>query len=393
MSGYHSAAGVREQGRRWPPRFAVVGAGNGGHAMAAHLAAQGASVALYNRTAGKLETLVRIGRLRATGAIEAALPVVPWEAPGPRGEGVIYVTDRIEAAARADVLMITVPATGHAEMAQLLAPHVREGQLVVLNPGRTLGAIEVETVFGQAFDYARPGPTVAEAQSLLYAARVMEPGHVHVFSIKKRVPLAAIPAWRTEAVLEAITPVFPQFVPAESVLHTSLDNIGAIFHPAPVILNLGRVEGGESFDHYHQGITPSVAGILEAADAERLAVARALGVNLPSARQWLELSYGCTGDDLYQALQRNEGYAGIKAPLSTDTRYLWEDVPTGLVPLASLGEIAWVPTPTLHSLIHLASLAHGTDYYRRGRTLSRLGLDGIDLGMLQEYVLEGRRAA
>lgn len=386
--------------------------------MAAHLASQGWDVVLYNRSPGRLRELLEHGALAVSGAVDVRVPVGVYTHgggghPEPDGEparvsssrvvgagavsggggraGTVWVTGSLGEAARARVLMVTVPATGHADLGHGLAPHVREDQVLVLNPGRTLGALEMERALRAGG--CRELPVVAEAQSLLYAARVVGPGHVHIFSIKQRVPLAALPAWQTPRVLALLREAFPQFVAAETVLHTSLDNIGAIFHPAPVLLNLARVEGGEPFDHYHQGITPAVARVLEALDGERLSVAAALGIGLPTAREWLREAYGVDGPDLYRALQENRAYRGIRAPTDLDTRYLWEDVPTGLVPLASLGELAGVPTPTMRSLIHLASLVHGVDYFRHGRTLGRMGLGGLAVADLLDYVRERREAA
>jgi glycerol-3-phosphate dehydrogenase len=48
------------------------------------------------------------------------------------------------------------------------------------------------------------------------------------------------------------------------------------------------------------------------------------------------------------------------------------DIPMSLVPMASLGEMLGVPTPTIKSLIHLASVIHGRDYWAEGRTAERL---------------------
>ena len=58
-----------------------------------------------------------------------------------------------------------------------------------------------------------------------------------IFRIKEAVPLAALPATRTEQVLEAINPAYPQFIDGVNVLHTGLNNMGAIFHPALTLLN------------------------------------------------------------------------------------------------------------------------------------------------------------
>ncbi|MEW6399316.1 MAG: NAD/NADP octopine/nopaline dehydrogenase family protein [Bacillota bacterium] len=407
----------------WVP-FAVLGAGNGGQAMAAHLASQGWDVVLYNRSPDRVRELLERGVLTVSGAVDGRIPVRPCARPdggrgsrlgvapgsepgrvwssrmkgagmsaagGRPGTGTVWLTGSPAEAARARVLMLTVPATGHADLGRGLAPYVREDQVLVLNPGRTLGALEMECVLRAGG--CRELPVVAEAQTLLYAARVAGPGHVHIFSIKQRVPLAALPAWQTPRVLALLREAFPQFVGAETVLHTSLDNIGAVFHPAPVLLNLARVEAGDPFDHYHQGITPAVARVLEALDGERLGVAAALGIALPTAREWLHQAYGAHGPDLYRALQDNRAYRGIRAPDGLDTRYVWEDVPTGLVPLVSLGEFAGVPTPTMRSLVHLASLVHGVDYFHHGRTLARMGLDGMGVADLLNYVREGREAA
>jgi len=69
-------------------------------------------------------------------------------------------------------------------------------------------------------------------------------------------------------------------------MKTSLDNIGAIFHPAVTVLNAGRIESTNGdFDYYTEGITPSVAMILEKIDQERVCVAEGLGFRAMSARR------------------------------------------------------------------------------------------------------------
>ncbi len=37
---------------------------------------------------------------------------------------------------------------------------------------------------------------------------------------------------------------YPQFKKANDVIETSINNYGAIFHPAPTILNSGHIERG-----------------------------------------------------------------------------------------------------------------------------------------------------
>jgi opine dehydrogenase len=51
--------------------------------------------------------------------------------------------------------------------------------------------------------------------------------------------------------------------------------------------------------------------------------------------------------------------------------------------MASLGEMLGVPTPTIKSLIHLASVIHGRDYWAEGRTVERLGIAGMSVRELR----------
>jgi opine dehydrogenase len=183
-------------------------------------------------------------------------------------------------------------------------------------------------------------------------------------------------------------------VPGDNVMKTSMDNIGAIFHPAVTVLNSARIESTRGdFEYYLEGITPSVARVLERVDAERVAVGEAMGFQCLTARQWLYMAYDAAGSTLYDAINANPGYAGIKAPRTLDTRYLSEDVPMSLVPIASLGELLGVPTEAIRHIIGLASLLHQRDYWAEGRTVERLGLAGMSVKEIRRFVLEGEGAA
>lgn len=132
-----------------------------------------------------------------------------------------------------------------------------------------------------------------------------------------------------------------------------------------------------------------VAHILEAVDRERVTVASALGIRGQTALEWLETAYAATGENLFEAIQANPGYRGVKAPRTLNHRYIFEDVPMSLVPIAELGARFGVSTRAIDSLIRLASILHRTDYRSRGRTLDKLGLDKLSLSEITRYVEEG----
>jgi len=361
-------------------RYTVIGAGHGGKAMAAHLALMGFPVTLYNRTADNIAVI------KARGGIE----LESYEG-GPRGFGqlALVTSDMREALDGADVAMVVVPSTAHADIAQAAAPCLRDGQIVVLNPGRTGGSFEFAHALKKSGCTA--DVVVSEAETLIYASRTEGPAQSRIFRIKESVPVAALPATRTPQVLEALAPAYPQFIDGTSVLHTGLNNMGAIFHPALTLLNAGRIESTQGeFQFYIDGVTPTVARVLEVLDRERVTVASAIGIRARTGLEWLKMAYDATGADLHEAIHNQPGYYGIQAPPTLNHRYITEDVPMSLVPIAALGQRYGVSVRGMDSIIRLACIIHRTDYWRRGRTLDRLGIDELSVSELTQYAMEGK---
>jgi opine dehydrogenase len=257
-----------------------------------------------------------------------------------------------------------------------------------LNPGRTGGALEFRRILNQMG--CAGDVIVAETGTFIFASRSTGPAQARIFRRKNAIPLAALPAIHTNQVLELVHDAFPQFIPAVNVLLTSLDNMGAIFHPALTLLNAGWIERTlGDFEFYADGVTPSTARVLEVLDRERVTVASALGVRARPALTWLKDAYSAEGETLYEAIQANPGYQGIKAPRNLRHRYLSEDVPFSLVPLASLGAQFGVETWATQAMIRLACLVNGTNYFERGRTVEDMGLKGLRVSEVQQHVQLG----
>jgi opine dehydrogenase len=360
-------------------RFTVIGAGHGGKAMAAHLALLGFPTVLFNRSAE------RIAAIRELGGID--LESYPG---GPTGFAkLVFATSNIgEAITDANVIMVVVPSSAHADIAKACAQHIKDGQTIILHPGRTCGAIEFAKILRD--EGCLSDVTIAEAETFIYASRSDGPAQAHIFRIKEAVPLAALPAVRTKQVLDTIHEAYPQFIDGVNVLQTGLNNMGAIFHPALTLLNAGWIEATHGdFQFYIDGVTPSVARVLEALDRERVTVASSLGIRARTAVEWLKLAYDSEGEDLRDAIQNQQGYYGIKAPATLSHRYIFEDVPMSLVPIASLGQTYGVSVRAMDSIIRMACIVHRTDYWRRGRTLDKLGIAQLSVTELTHYVNEG----
>ncbi|MDT8900208.1 NAD/NADP octopine/nopaline dehydrogenase family protein [Anaeroselena agilis] len=355
-------------------KFAVIGAGNGGLAFAGCLALRGAFVRIHDNNPALMADLAAKGTIEVTDCGQSSLASIGEVCPG-LGTAV----------AGADIIFVVTPADTHRAIATAMAPYIGQGATVLLHPGRTGGALEVKNIFNTLIPGRRV--IVGEAQTLLFACRRYPPNKVAIMGTKRRVAIATLPRNAAHGVINTLKPFFPQFAAAENILETSLGNIGAIFHPAPTVLNAARIETSPvPFRYYIDGISPSVAKILELIDAERVLVAEKLGKRVPSALEWLRQAYGISASSLHEAIQKNPAYQELIAPKTIDVRYLDEDVPTGLVPLAALAGLCGVPAPFMNAIIGLAGVIRGKDYRRTGRSLERLGLANMSADDIQAMV-------
>jgi len=365
-----------------PVRVSVLGAGNGGCATAADLMGRGFPCTLFDLPEfdAVLAPIREAGVLRLTGALGDRT------VPAPE-----ITTDVREAVEGADLLVIAVPAFAQDAFARACAPFMRPTQIVVLTPGSTGGAL----AFAQALrrEGAAEEVVIAETLSLPYACRKVEPNHVHIGGVKRNLPVAAFPAIQTPRVLSELETIFPgALVAAAHVLETSLNNPNAMAHPVPALLNAGWIETtGGDFRFYTDGVSPSVARAMDALDRDRLSLMASLGLEAVPAIEWDRRLYGLVGATTYELNRDSWVHREIRAPEGLRSRYLTEDVPFGLVPIASIARQLGVETPVIDLFIDLASMLLDEDLRAAGRTADSLGLGGLDASGMVEFVTTGRR--
>lgn len=356
-------------------KISVIGAGNGGQSIAGYLALQGYETSLYDIDEEKMVCLKALGGVELTGRIEGF------------GKIDCITTDIEEAVKGAEIIMVTTVANAHAAVAESIAPYVEDGQVVILNPGRTCGGL----VFKQTL--AKCGCSkryyLGEAQTLVYACRVIDNGKVNIIGIKDEVLLAGLPASDTDYILSKINPIYPCFIKADNVLRTSLENIGAMFHPCVCLFNAATIERHDEF-WFYRDMTEQVANFIEKFDEERLAVGKAYGVELLSVREWIKFAYKDTeGDTLCERMKNNPAYHDIKAPGTIFTRQLTEDIPTGVLPIMELGKAAGVEVPLLSSMVSIIEALLCIDLHTKGRSLKNLGLEGKSKQEILNFVTNG----
>ena len=213
---------------------------------------------------------------------------------------------------------------------------------------------------------------MAETQTIIYTCRRNDRNTVSIYALKEGVPLATADSSKAQQVINALPEcIRGYFVAADSDVETSLGNVGMVLHCAPVLMNIGWIESKTvEFKYYYEGISPSIAKVLEKIDAERVAVANAMGAEMETLMGWLIRTYHTHGSNLFECLQNNESYRDIDAPVTIYHRYIEEDVPNGLVPLEAAGKKYGVETPTTSLIIDLANAVMQKDYRQTGRKCS-----------------------
>lgn len=356
-------------------KISVIGAGNGGQAIAGYLSIKGYEVSLYDRNQQKIEELKKVGGISLQGKIS--------------GYGKInhFTTNIEEVVYDADILMITTVANAHQDIAEKIAPYIKDGQIIILNPGRTCGAL----VFKQALKRTNCNKRyyLGEAQTLVYACRIIKPGIVNIIGVKDEVLLSALPACDTDYILSKVNDFYPCFMKADNVLRTSLENIGAIFHPCVCLFNAATIERQNEF-WFYRDMTTQVARFIEKFDAERIAVGKAYGIDLLNVTEWIKFAYNDTeGDNLCERMKNNPAYYDIKAPGTIFTRQLTEDIPTGVLPIMELGKAVGVKTPLLESMVVIIENLLDADFHTDGRSMINLGLEGMNKDEIINYINNG----
>ncbi len=355
-------------------KWAIVGGGNGGQSMAGHLGVLGKSVKLFDVMQKTVDAINELGGVEVSGAVN--------------GFGTVELasTNIEEVIKGRDIVVIVLPSLYHESIARKCAPYLEDNQVVVLHPSASFAALEFKKVLEE--EGCTKNITIAETCTLLYACRTTKPGFAEIYGVKNMVTVAALPATENDKVLEILNTAFKEFKPAKNVLQSSLENINAMVHPGPTILNTSKIEGPESFLYYLDGVTPSIAEYIDKMDEERLAIAKELELELPTLKELYIQMYDGKGNNLYEIINSVEAYKGVKGQKSLRTRYLLEDIPNSLQPIASLGKKVGVKTDRMDAIINMCKLMLDGEFIE-GRSVESLGIDKLTKEELLEYVNNG----
>jgi opine dehydrogenase len=344
-------------------RLGILGAGAVALAHAALAAARGHDVALWSPSGQSLPP-PGVFSLMATGALEGSYRV--------RSASLADTIDGAQA------IIISLPAYGHVQVMQAAALHVAPAQPVFVMPSLSLGGLLLARLLharGVQVPLVSVGTTVATARRLESPSGGAA---VRLLSVRTRLDLAATPARATDAMRALASALFGDcFVPQSDALAIALSNVNPISHVPLALANLSRIEAAEAWTQYDR-MTGSTARMIEALDAERLAVARSFGLAVRSIHEHFHHSFGvpiASLDAQSRAVHASRG--SVAGPTSLSTRYLTEDVPYGLAFIAWLGRGNGVAVPVTDGCVALASAALGRDLAAENTLLALAGLKNL----------------
>lgn len=361
-------------------KITVIGCGNGAFATAADLSYRGYEVTLY----------VQASHKKNFDAIRESETIV-CQGKGPVGPVKIHeVTHDVEVAMRnPDLIIPVLPSYAHEDIAITIAPYVKNGTVIFLSPGSTGGAL----VFAKVLrDFGKLKKVkLAEVHTLPYTARKIGEDGINISLITKIMYFAAFPAKNNQEIYDLIHPIYPNIKLMKDCLETGLNNGNGTTHPAPVVLNAGKIEYYGKHYHYKEGITPAVGQVVQLIDDERKAICRALGYDEIDIKDRLfKMGYCPKKDTVYECIQGSTDiFLPLEGPNDLNSRYLIEDAPFTLVCMADVAGLVGVKTPLMKSVVNLAGALKGEDYWKIGRTLEKIGLAGMNIDQVKNYLYNG----
>lgn len=303
--------------------------------------------------------------------------------------GIEVMTDLATAIGAAEVIVFMTPQTAYEEILSTSADRLRDDQIVLLCPGGLGGALLISRIAAQA---GARNLLVAQTSAMPLGGRAAGQNALRIASKKRTLPVGVFPASRTQELLTRLAADFPQLIANANVIETGFAGAAMGLHPIPMIMNAARIEtdGPYVYDSYE--ITPSIARVIDAVDAERQQILKALGAEVTSFSDILKQSYGVPGSTFYEVVHNVPGYKQVKSPPDLLYRYLSEDIPTQLVPAVALARSLGVATPMLDATVTYTNAMHGRDYWQSGWNLEKLGLGGLDAAGITTMLSQGLNA-
>ena len=355
-------------------KVAVLGSGNGAHAVAFEWGKAGHDIYMFDfeQFPKNIAAINHAGGITAEGEMEGF-------------QKVAYAGhDMSKVLTDAELIFAVGPAYSTEPFGKACKPYVKPGQLYVICPSSCAGSIAFKNALG--LDITDESVIIAETSTLPYAVRIIGDAKIAVYNrLKGGYFLAALPCKYNQKVFDLLVKVHDQMELAENVLKTTLQNANPVIHPAVSLLNVALIERTKGdFLFYEEGVTAAVGRLIKAVDEERIEIGKKLGIAvIPDPILGMEQGY--MAEESYDiGYSKAPGFKGIKAQPQLDYRYFNEDAGFGLVFFTDLAKQIGVKTPVMDAVLKLSSIVMDRDYIgEKARTMEGLGLSKYSLNELK----------
>ena len=344
-------------------KITIIGCGNSGLIHAAKLIEKGHEVAL-------LKTSNLNGRFFDKIMSEMCFRVKDDTIQGNGREFVVkptIVTRNVkEAVTFADIIMVMTTTLQHTLVAELIAPYVRDGQIIILVPGY-MGSLIFKKFIKKVIVYS-------EWETTAYNGRIVNSEYVRISFYNPRNAISVLPVSKTQEVLDILGKCFDNTkYSRKHILESAFHNPNMIVHPIGILFSASRIEysNGE-FWMYREAFTPSVVNVIKAFDVGKNKVLQAFGCD---PLDYFEAAKWRNEEDLNidaMAVFRSFADSSNKGPSVINHRYLNEDVPMGLGLYTSIAEIVHIDASIQYGIISLTSALLNKNLKGEARTIQAL---------------------
>jgi len=316
----------------------------------------------------------------------------------------LVTSDMSKALQGAGLVIVAVPGVGHELFFERMIPHLEDGQVVSIVPDNFGSLVLREMMKSKGCDTA---VIIGGWHSAPYGTRLVKPGMVNCTIREANQIYDAFPSTDGKVFFEALrdAPIFSgvsEFIRADTAIGVGIANANSLVHVPGSILNVGAMEVSQAEDIlapkgewnlYKHGMSPSVSRVQMAFYHEERAIMEALGLRMVPEypdRQFFS-KYSVMASEYFIPFGVATLSGTIYGPNTIEDRYFTEDIPIGTVARYHIARVLQVEVPVIKSMIDLGSIICEKDFLGEGRSLQKMGLDGMSKEQLIRYLKEGTR--
>jgi len=367
----------------------VVSAGNAAHAMVPLFRFKGFQVRWWAPFEDEAERLQRAAQEQRFVQADFAKECEPCGVL--KGVSEVISKDAKDVIAQSDIIVMPLPSFAYRSTLELLKPHLREGQVVIVTPAQGGFDWIAKEVLGDSAN----GVVFAGVLPMPFNCRTIEFGKkVHVQTLKKAYKVGVFPNDNPQTISEVEHITNSLFGGkceyAGHFINCSLYPLNAVIHPQRLYVLLQDWKHGDILKDnplFYEQVDKASTSLMESVNRELINFSTVLGearpdlhVNVPTMLGFLNFAYQLEEPDLKTMFQKNPAYIGFKCPYikvdggfvpNLDSRYFTEDIPLGLCLYKGVAELVGVKTPTIDKVIAFMQEKMGKEYIKQGRLVGK----------------------